>query len=204
MITPIFVFTIFMLTLGPIKTVPGFFLMTKEMDAKAARALAIRGTLIATTISLLVAIVMRGTAAAWQVSLDELRIAGGILLFIASRNIIEQFNRPLPAPAPSPHPAVTPLAIPTIVTPWGVVAILLFVGSAAGDLARIAVVIGILLLTMVLNLIGMLLARQIIGLVGFVAFQVVGWVFAVLQAGLAVEAVVVSLRHLGLFRLGAG
>jgi len=205
MITPIFVFTIFMLTLGPIKTVPGFYLMTRDQDARAARALAIRGTLIATAISLLVALVMRGTAAAWQVSLDELRIAGGILLFVASRNIIEQFNRPVPpAPPPSPHPAVTPLAIPIIVTPWGVVAILLFVGAAAGDPARIAAVIGILLLTMVLNLVGMLFARQIIGLVGFVTFQVIGWVFAVLQAGLAVEAVVVSLRHLGLFRPGPG
>ena len=98
MITPIFVFTIFMLTLGPIKTVPGFYLMTKDLDAKAARALAIRGTLVATAISLLVALVMRGTAAAWQVSLDELRIAGGILLFMASRNMIEQFNRPSPPP----------------------------------------------------------------------------------------------------------
>lgn len=205
MITPIFVFTIFMLTLGPIKTVPGFYLMTKDLDAKAARALAIRGTLVATAISLLVALVMRGTAAAWQVSLDELRIAGGILLFMASRNMIEQFNRPSPPPvAPTPHPAVTPLAIPIIVTPWGVVAILLFMGIAAGDPARIAAVIGMLLAIMALNLVGMLLAREIIGLVGFVTFQVVGWVFAVLQAGLAVEAVVVALRHLGLFRLGTG
>ena len=97
-----------------------------------------------------------------------------------------------------------PLAIPIIMTPWGIVAILVFMGLAAGDPARIAIVIGMLLAIMALNLVGMLLARQIIALVGFVTFQVVGWVFAVLQAGLAVEAVVVSLRHLGLFRLGAG
>ncbi len=124
---------------------------------------------------------------------------------MASRTMIEQFNRPssLP-PGPTPHPAVTPLAIPIIVTPWGVVAILLFMGVAAGNPARIAAVIGMLLAIMALNLVGMLLARKIIGLVGIVTFQVIGWVFAVLQAGLAVEAVVVSLRHLGLFRLGAG
>jgi hypothetical protein len=34
-----------------------------------------------------------------------------------------------------------------------------------------------------------------------VTFQVLGWIFAVLQAGLAVDAVVTSLRNLGLFRL---
>ena len=129
MITPIFMFTIFMLTLGPIKTVPAFFMMTKDQDIKVARALAVRGTLIATAICLLIALVMRGTVAAWQVTVDDLRIAGGILLFIASREMIGQFSRPGPqASGPWTHPAVTPLAIPIIVTPWGVAAILVFMG----------------------------------------------------------------------------
>ena len=30
MITPLFIFTVFMLTLGPIKTVPAFFAMTQN------------------------------------------------------------------------------------------------------------------------------------------------------------------------------
>jgi multiple antibiotic resistance protein len=204
MITPIFIFTIFMLTLGPIKTVPAFFVMTTGLDGKAATALAIRGAIAATAIALLVALVMRGVAASWQVSVDDLRIAGGLLLFAASRDMIAQFNRPGPPPGPpGQHPYVTPLAIPTIVTPWGVVAILVFMGIAAGDPALIATIIGLLVLIMGLNLAGMLLARQIIALVGLVTFQVVGWVFAVLQAGLAVDSVVVALRNLGLFRFGS-
>jgi len=198
MITPIFVLTIFMITLGPIRSVPGFFLITKDQDTKVARALAIKGTLVATAVCLLVALVIHGTAAAWQVTVDELRLAGGILLFAASRDILGQFNRPMPPPAPATYPYVMPLAIPTIITPWGIVAILVFVGLAAGDYGRIAMIIGLLLFTMALNLVGMLLARQIIALVGFVTFQVAGWIFAVLQAGLAVEAIVISLRHMGL------
>jgi small neutral amino acid transporter SnatA (MarC family) len=60
-----------------------------------------------------------------SISADDLRIAGGILLFLASREMIGQFNRPAPSPAvPPKRPAVAPLAIPTIVTPWGVTAIL--------------------------------------------------------------------------------
>jgi len=54
---------------------------------------------------------------------------------------------------------------------------------------------------MLLNLVGMLLARQIIAVVGMITFQVLGWIFAVLQAGLAVDAVVTSLRNLALVRL---
>jgi multiple antibiotic resistance protein len=201
MVTPAFIFTIFMLTLGPIKTVPAFFAMTQGQAPKAVRALATKGTVMATAVSLLIALVMTGVAASWRVSLDDLRIAGGILLFAASREIIGQFNRPAPLPpvvAPE-QPAVTPLAIPIIVTPWGVTAILIFIELADGDSKMLTIIIAILLLVMLLNLIGMLLARRIIAVVGIITFQVVGWIFAVLQAGLAVDAVVTSLRNLALF-----
>jgi len=140
-------------------------------------------------------------AASWRVSVDDLRIAGGILLFLASREMIGQFNRPAPPPAAPPrHPALAPLAVPTIVTPWGVTAILIFVELADGDSKMLPTVIGILLLVMLLNLIGMLLARRIIAAVDIMTFQVLGWIFAVLQAGFAVDAVVTSLRNLALFR----
>ena len=46
----------------------------------------------------------------------------------------------------------------------------------------------------------MLLARRIVAAVDIMTFQVVGWIFAVLQAGFAVDAVITSLRNLALFR----
>jgi multiple antibiotic resistance protein len=200
MITPAFIFTVFMLTLGPIKTVPAFFAITQGQTPKNERDLAIKGTMAATAICLLIAMVMTAMAASWRVSIDDLRIAGGILLFAASREMIGQFSRPAaPSAAPTKHPAVTPLAIPIIVTPWGVAAILFFV-ELAGDSKMLAIVVGLLLMVMLMNLIAMLLARQIVGIVGITTFQVVGWIFAVMQAGFAVDAVVTSLRNLALFQ----
>jgi multiple antibiotic resistance protein len=200
MITPAFIFTVFMLTLGPIKTTPAFFIMTQGQAPEVVRGLAIKGTIAATGVSLVIALAMSSLAASWRVSVDDLRIAGGILLFLASREMIGQFNRPPPPPAAPPrHPAVTPLAIPTIVTPWGVAAILICVELTDDHLKMLPTVIGILLLVMLLNLIGMLLARRIIAAVDIVTFQVVGWIFAVLQAGFAVDAVVTSLRNVALF-----
>jgi multiple antibiotic resistance protein len=104
------------------------------------------------------------------------------------------------AAAPSKHPAISPLAIPIIVTPWGATAILFFADLAYGDTKMLGTVVGILALVMALNLIGMLLARQIVACVGVVTFQILGWIFAVLQAGLAVDAVVTSLRNLAVIR----
>jgi multiple antibiotic resistance protein len=201
MITPAFIFTVFMLTLGPIKVAPAFFLMTEGQTAEAVRCLAIKGTMAATVVCLAIALAMSSMTASWRVSADDLRIAGGILLFLASREMIGQFNHPAPSPAvPPKRPAVAPLAIPTIVTPWGVTAILFFVELADGDSKVLPTVIGILLLVMLLNLIGMLLARRIVAAVDIMTFQVVGWIFAVLQAGFAVDAVITSLRNLAVFR----
>jgi len=201
MITPVFIFTIFMLTLGPIKTVPAFFAMTQNQAPADARALALKGAMVATAVSLVIALVMTAVASSWRVSADDLRLAGGILLFVAAREMIGQFTKPAPPQLAVPHrqPAVTPLAIPIIVTPWGVTAILFFAELAYGDSKTLASVIGILLVVMLLNLVGMLLAKQIIACVGMITFQVLGWIFAVLQAGLAVDAVVTSLRNLALF-----
>jgi multiple antibiotic resistance protein len=201
MITPAFVFTIFMLTLGPIKTVPAFFAMTQDQSAAAVRALAVKGTAVATAVALLIALVMTEVAASWRISPDDLRIAGGILLFVAASDMIAQLNRPASPPqsgVPPKDPAITPLAIPVIITPWGVTALLFFAELSSGDLMMQSTVVGILLLIMLLNLVGMLLARPIIACVGLITFQVLGWIFAVLQAGLAVDAVVTSLRNLGL------
>ena len=68
MITPAFVFTIFMLTLGPIKTVPAFFAMTQDQSSAAVRALAVKGTTVATAVALVVALVMTEVAASWRIS----------------------------------------------------------------------------------------------------------------------------------------
>ena len=58
MITPLFIFTVFMLTLGPIKTVPAFFAMTQGQAPDSARALALQGTTVATAVSIVIALVM--------------------------------------------------------------------------------------------------------------------------------------------------
>lgn len=198
MVDMIFVFTIFMVTLGPIKVIPGFYNLTKDLAPSETRMLALKGASIATMISLVIAGVMPGIANSWQVTPDDLRIAGGILLFAAAFSI---FNTDPPSNEPQEpprRPALSPIAIPIIITPWGAAAIMIAMGLSVGNVEEMTTVVTNLLFIMVLNLAAMLFARYILRLTGIAFWKVLGWVFGVLQAGLAVHIIIVALGSLGI------
>jgi multiple antibiotic resistance protein len=66
----------------------------------------------------------------YHVSVPVLAIAAGIILFlVALKTIMEQFGSSVPSPQqnlePSLRLAISPLAFPTIVTPYGVAAVII-------------------------------------------------------------------------------
>jgi multiple antibiotic resistance protein len=204
-VTPVYVFTIFMLTLGPIKVIPAFAQMVRDATRQQVISLALRGTFQATTIALLIAFGATSIQASWGVSLDAIRITGGVLLFMAAAGG-QVLQQPQAASANAPatlddaaikRASFMPLAIPIIITPWGVVAILLFMRLAVGDGTATIWVVAILLLVMALNFVGMLFARAILKGLRIATFQLIGWIFGILQCGLAVETVLIALRNLG-------
>ncbi len=205
-VTLAYVFTIFMLTLGPIKVIPAFAGMVRNATREQAIALASRGAIMATIISFFIAFAVTGMQASWGVSLDAIRITGGILLFMAAAGgqVLQQPAAAMPNglttldDAAIRRASFMPLSIPIIITPWGVVAILLFMRLATGDRAATISVLAILLLVMALNFVGMLFARGILKAVGIGTFQLMGWIFGILQCGLAVETILIALRNLGI------
>lgn len=207
-----YAFTLCFLTLGPLKTIPAFFLATYSADRRTIRTLAAKSAILATLIVLFVNLVASGTLMKWRVSLDALAIAGGLVLLFTSVKTLSEFNlietpaRAEPAAgvttAPAStrwmgHPVLSPLVIPAILPPVGVVVILFFAGLAVGDPAFQLRFTGLLLALMAGNFLAMLFAGPIMRRVGVPVLQVVGWVFSALQAGLAIQIMINSLRHLG-------
>jgi multiple antibiotic resistance protein len=208
-------FTIFFVTLGPVKIVPPFFLMTQNTPQRAIWQLAFKSTIVSTGIVLVVGIVVSATMAQWRVSADAITIAGGILLLIASIKTINSFT---PADTPPAavrqdeavangaasdvtfrwfgRPVLSPLAIPTIITPIGVVAILFYADVAVGDEMFEIQLTGMLLAIMALNFVAMILASHIVRLVEVPILQTFGWLLSALQAGLAVQLIIATLRRL--------
>jgi multiple antibiotic resistance protein len=162
-----------------------------------------RSTVIATAIVLGVAVLGPFVLPNWHVSPPAIAITCGIILFYQALRIIMQTPAPPgsadrpPGPAPpSPAIAVFPLAIPAIVSAPGIAALAAVSILYRHDLAHQATVIALLLGVMGLNLLALWNTEAILkhGLAG--VLPVVGWVLAVLQASLAVQIVIYSLRVL--------
>jgi multiple antibiotic resistance protein len=155
---------------------------------------------MATAIVLGVALLGPFVLTNWHVSPAAIAITCGIILFYQALRIIMQTpaaaDRETSQSPASLAIAVFPLAIPAIVTAPGIAALAATIVLNRHDLAHEAIVVALLLGVMVLNLLTLWNIETIFksGLAG--VLPVVGWVLAVLQASLAVQMVIYSLRVL--------
>lgn len=197
-----YVFLIFFITLGPLKTIPAFAGLTAAMPAGERRMLAFKGVLTATGIVLFVAFGAAALREKWQISWAALSIAAGLMLLLAALRTMSSVFAPGQEPAHGPLPAtakglvLTPVAVPTIVTAYGVAAILLFLAGHPGDNHFRLGVVAMLLTNMALNLVCMLFALPIAKAVTPAGWRLLGWIFAILQAALAIEVILAPARVL--------
>jgi multiple antibiotic resistance protein len=188
------IFTLFFITLGPIKTIVPFVQLTAGADANLRRTVALRATLASATVVLLVSIAGPLILRNWGVSLPAVALTGGIILFLVSLQVM---LKPTESPTDSiidsetlsASMLISRLVIPTIVTPPGIAAILALMVLSAGKQQ--------LLLVMFVNLLTMLTARKLLSILRVSGLRVIGWVFAVLQASLGAQIIINSLRKLG-------
>ena len=195
---------LFFLTLGPLKAILPFARVTRGTEPAFRRAVAWRAVAIATAIVL-------GVAYLWAVRFAELAcLSAGNRDHLRHHPLLPGAtdyhadasgagaSRPGASPSPpSPAIAVFPLAIPAIVTAPGIAAIAAIIVINRHDLVHEAIVVALLLGVMALNLLTLWNTETILksGFTG--VLPVVGWVLAVLQASLAVQMVIASLRALG-------
>ena len=196
---------LFFLTLGPLKAILPFARVTRGTEPAFQRTVAWQATAICYSDRCRRGLVGPFVLTNWRVSPPAIIITGGIILVYQAFRIITQTPTAVLAPAgpetspsrPSPSIAVFPIAIPALVTAPGIAAIATIVVINRHDLVHEATVIALLIGVMVLNLLTLWNTEAILkhGLAG--VLPVVGWVLAVLQAALAVQMVIYSLRVLG-------
>lgn len=194
-----FVFTILFMLLGPIKIIPTFAGLTRSADLAFKRALAVRATAIASVLVLFIAIAGGTILDRYHISLNALRIAGGLMLVIAGLNAI--FRRPQPAIARPGSTilqlAASPLAIPAIVPPSGVAAILILV-MLESDYPGLPLAMALALaIIMLLNFLVMYFFDVVLKTPGLLlALQVLGATLIFIQVCIGVETILRALAEL--------
>ena len=190
-------FTLFFVTLGPIKLLGPFARATAGMTIPELRAMALRATAVATLIAIAGGFLGRTLLENWQISVFALRLTAGLILFVVAFRLVMQVYEPShPAPGPPPEPPnLMQVVSPMVLTPHGLAAliVLLVLSHGAG---RTGVIIVTLVVVMLLNLLTMAFVRSLLRTVGPVLIAI-ATVLSVLQLALSVQIILTALHGLG-------
>jgi multiple antibiotic resistance protein len=199
-------FTLLFLTLGPLKIIGPFAAMTRGRDTSFKRSLALEASILAAVAVVVCATVGAAVLRTWNISVGALEITAGIILFlVALKPVLAQYeSHGLAADPPSPAVpptvsalAFSPLAFPTIVTPYGIAVVIMLVTLAEGNVDLISRILGIAAAVLVMDFLVMLVADRILNVpMGRPALGIFGAVLGVLQIALGVQAMIVGLRML--------
>jgi multiple antibiotic resistance protein len=200
------VFTFLFLMLGPINVLGPFVKMTEGADDRFRRQLAIRATILSCLALATAAVVGERTLRDYSVSLNVLGLTGGLVLFaVAFQTILEQF-RPVAidrtvAGKLSLDSAMLRLAFPTIVTPYGIAAVIVFAAIATETSTEVLIFL-LALGVLMLDLFAMLIARPLLKWLG-IPLLILNAVLAIIQLAFGVQIILTSLAAIGMFPLRA-
>ena len=186
------IFFFLFLMLGPFKIIGPFAKMTHHATPQLVRQLAIRAVLFSILAVLIASVMGEKVLGNFGIPVPVLALAGGLILFlVALSNVIQQLAPPentVDQPAPTLMMALSPLAFPTIITPYGIAAVIVFMTISPDFDTQLmigAMVIGIMLLNL-----GVMLLTRYIGKFLFLFLSIVGSVLGVIQVALGLMIII--------------
>jgi len=200
--TLIAAFVTFFVVVDPIGVAPMFAALTPDNTPDERRSIACKGTAIGSGVLLFFALVGEPFLGALGIGLPAFRIAGGILLLLLAIDMVMARSSGLRATPPGEDDesgqradvSVFPLAIPLIAGPGALTSVVLLMGAARGDLALQGAIVAVLLGVLLLTLVCLLAAAGLVRWLGVTGINVVTRVFGVVTAALAVQFMIDGAR----------
>jgi multiple antibiotic resistance protein len=195
------IFVLLFLMLGPIKIMVPFVEMTRDRDRSFRRHLATRAILFSAAALGIAGLIGRTMLENFNIPAPVLALTGGLLLFlVALQTVLHQFSEVQPPrrdlEKPGLNLALSPLAFPTIVTPYGIAAVIVFIALAQDNIAIKLVVAEVTVAILILDWLAMLFADAILKWMG-IALQVFAVVLSVTQIALGINVILQSLSLIG-------
>jgi multiple antibiotic resistance protein len=192
------VFVLLFVMLGPPFKVPAMFAArTRTLEAPAKRKLAFQAVGLAALVALVGGGLGVFVMGKWKIQSETILLAGGVIFLIVSlRSVLEEYTVPTPTPSAAP-PSAFEFAFPTVVTPYGLAAIIvLFANSHTVD--RTVVIAVFIAIIMGLDLLGMIFAGKVMGTIGPLPLRLIGVVLGVMTVALALQMGIFALRGLSI------
>ncbi len=187
-------FTTFFVIIDPPGNLPIFIALTERFSDEVRERISKRATLIAALILILTMVTGGGILDFFGVSINSLRVAGGILLFIASIDILlggtrkETYRKRAEESIDVDSIAVFPLALPLYTGPGAITAGIV-VYSQATDLFMKAIAILSAVIVYGIVRVSHIYSTPIIRLLGRSGADIIARILAVFLAAIAIEFV---------------
>ncbi len=200
-------FTTFFATIGPIGVSAMFAAITSENTPGQRRSMAIRGTAVSAAILLVFALFGEALLGLLGISLQALKIAGGILLMIIGIDrVFDILPEKMSARAAESEEAIMktdisvfPLATPFIAGPGAIGASILLMANTGGDAALKIAVISSMFAVLLITLGALLSASYLQKSLGVTGRHVISRIFGILLTALAVQFIIEGLAGSILF-----
>lgn len=189
-------FVVLLIVVDPIGNAPIFMALTHNMEAAYRKKMAMRGIALATVILLVFLLIGDLLLSMLGIGIPAFRIAGGILLFLLSIDMVFARQSGLRSTTveeqhEAKHKAdlsVFPLAFPLIAGPGALTTVLLMI-SPRPELSIFIGMLAVLLLVLGIALLSLLFAERIMRLLGETGANVITRLMGLMLAALAVQYV---------------
>lgn len=199
------ILVILFITVGPMGPTGAFQRFTATADENLRRKIAFKSIVVATGIALLFIFAGAATLKLLHISMPAMKVGGGLVLALYAIGMImgtnEKHEPVCDESAPDYSIAVFPMAMPLIITPQGITAIILIAATVVSDKDQWGIV-SMLLVVMVTNLVCMLFSKRIMETINPAIIEVFARIFGLLLTGLAMQIMVWGLMDLGFISRG--
>lgn len=193
----IIAFTSLFTMMNPLGIIPVYISLTSYMNSKAAKKVAYKAVFTGFIILILFAVAGKFIFDLFAITIDSLRIVGGIIFFIAGYDMLQaRLNRT--KTSDDDHfeevkdVAISPLAIPLITGP-GAITVTIVLYNDAVDISQKIILFGVIVLVLLIMLISLLGGRQIIKFIGDNGNKVMMRIMGLIVMVIAVEFMISGL-----------
>jgi multiple antibiotic resistance protein len=195
-------FILFFVVIEPVSMVPLFGALTRGGETSYRRKMAVKSVAISAGILIVFALVGDYLLQALRVSVDAFKIAGGLLLFMLSVDMVFARQSGLRSTTVREQDearyrediSVFPMAFPLIAGPGTLATLLLVIVEARGDPVEFAITMAVVVFVLLLTLFLLLATTPIMRVMGVTGANVISRLLGVVLSALAVQYVVDGVR----------